>query len=226
MSHAAPPPTPAGSRRAALARLAGLGAAIAVAFALALLLLGHDADAVRRAVDGLGAAAPVGFVVLSAALTVALFPFPVQAAAAGVLFGTAEGTACAIAGGMLGAVCAFSIARRLGRAPVEGLQTPRLQRLLDEIGRRGFAAVLLLRVLPGVPRDAANYACGLTSLGLAPFAAATLIGISPRAWAYVALGGSLGSLGNTKSIVAVALLVAVGAAGLVLLARERASGRG
>ncbi len=85
-------------------------------------------------------------------------------------------------------------------------------------------AVLYLRIFPGVPRDLANYLCGLTSIGALPYAAATLIGISPRAYAYTALGGSLGDLGNTQSIVAVSLLVGMGLLGLVLVRRDARRG--
>jgi len=172
-------------------------------------------------VDGFGAWAPVGYVVLAAGLTCALFPFPVVAAVSGVLFGVIEGTLLSILGGWLGALAAFAIARRFGARPLATLAGERLRRGLDAVSERGFSAVLLLRVVPGVPRDLANYLCGLTTIGALPYAAATLIGISPRAYAYTALGGSLGDLGSTQSIVAVSLLAAMALLGLVLLARER-----
>lgn len=207
-------------RRARWLRLAGLAGALAVAFVLAVVAFGRDAGAVRDAVEDLGAAGPVAYVALLTALTVALFPYPVAAAAGGLLFGVAEGTAYAVLGGVLGAVVAFELARRLGRTPVDGLAGPRLRALLDGVGRRGFAAVLLLRVVPGVPRDAANFLCGLTSVGLVPFTAATAIGLAPRAYAYVALGGSLGDLGSTQSLVAVGLLVAMALLGIILLLRD------
>jgi len=188
---------------------------------LVLLALGRDGDELRRTVDGAGAWAPVAFVALAAGLTCALFPFPVVAGASGVLFGVTEGTAYSILGGWLGALAAFAIARRFGAGPLEALAGERLRRGLDAVSERGFAAVLLLRVVPGVPRDLANYLCGLTRIGLVPYAAATLIGIAPRAYAYTALGGSLGDLGNRQSIVAVGLLAAMALVGVALLARER-----
>lgn len=209
------------TRRVARLRLLAVLAAVATSFLLVVLLLGRDQAGVREAVDGAGGWAPFTFVILAAGLTCALFPFPVMAAAGGVLFGVTEGTLLSVAGGWLGALAAFAIARRFGAAPLAELAGERLTRLLAAVSARGFSAVLLLRVVPGVPRDVANYLCGLTSIRLAPYAAATAIGISPRAYAYAALGGSLGDLGSTQSIVAVSLLVAMGALGLALLARER-----
>jgi len=213
-----PPSTP--ERRAALLRLAALAAAGAVAFGLVLLVVGRDPAEVQRTVDGFGGWAPAAFVVLAAVLTCAFFPFPVIAAASGVLFGIAAGTALSVLGGTLGALAAFAIARRLGAAPVAALAGERLRRLIGAVSTRGFVAVLYLRIFPGVPRDLANYLCGLTRIGVVPYAAATVLGISPRAYAYTALGGSLGDLGSTQSIVAVSLLVAMGLLGLVLVRRD------
>ena len=93
------------------------------------------------------------------------------------------------------------------------------------IERRGFVAVLYARIIPGVPRDLANYAFGLTRVSLAAFTAATVIGIAPRAFAYTALGGSLGRLDSTESVLAIATLVAMGVLGLVLVRHDLRAAR-
>ena len=219
------PPSSAPDRRAAAARLAGLAVAVAAAFGLGYLLVGHSAAEIRRTVDGFGALAPVGFCVLMVALTCAFFPFPVMAAASGILFGVAGGTALSILGGTLGAIAAFAIARTFGAGPVATLAPERLRRLIEAVGRRGFVAVLYLRIFPGVPRDLANYLCGVTTIRPLPYAAATLIGISPRAYAYTALGGSFSDLGSPQALVAVGLLVAMALLGLVLVRRDVVASR-
>ena len=200
--------------------MAALAVIVASACALAIAALGADPAAVRSAANDMGTWAPIAYVALCVVLTVALFPFPPQAAAAGLLFGIAEGTICAILGAALGAIAAFSVARRFGRAPFDYLAGRKVRFLLDEVARRGFAGVLLVRVIPGVPRQPANYLCGLTPVGLRPFALANLIGMAPYAYAYVALGGSLGDLGNTQSLVALGLLIALALLGVGLLVRE------
>ncbi len=193
-----------------------------MAFALAALLVPHSAEDLRGAVADLGPLAPVAFVLATAALTCALFPFPVLAAASGLLFATALGTVVAIAGGLAGAVAAFLIARAGGARPLAALAGPRLRRLLAGIGRHGFVAVLYLRIVPGVPRDLANYAVGLTSVGLSTYTAATALGLAPRAFAYTALGSSfsLGRLTSPEAVAAVAVLVGLGLLGLLLVARD------
>jgi uncharacterized membrane protein YdjX (TVP38/TMEM64 family) len=208
-------------RRVALHRLAVTVVAVGVTFVGGLVLIGRSPGEVQDSVDRFGSLAPVAFCVLTVGLTCAFFPFPVIAAAGGVLFGVAAGTALSVAGGTLGALAAFAIARRFGAAPVQALAGEALRRLIAAVGRRGFVAVLYLRIFPGVPRDLANYLCGLTTIGVLPYGAATLIGITPRAYAYTALGGSLGDLGSTQSVVAVVLLIGLGLLGLGLVARDR-----
>ncbi len=208
------------SRRAAAWRLAALVVVVALAFAVVLLALGRSAADVRDAVGGAGGWGPVLFVALVAGLTVAFFPFPLMAAAGGLVFGVAEGTALAVLGGSLGALLAFGLARTVAAGPVTALAGARLEPLQRAVEERGFVAVLYARIFPGVPRDLSNYAFGLTRVGAAAFATATVLGIAPRAYAYTALGGSLGSFDSAQSITAIALLVTMGLLGLVLVRRD------
>ena len=55
---------------------------------------------------------------------------------------------------------------------------------------------------------------------LRSFVAATVIGVAPRAFAYTALGGSLGDLGSPEAIVAVVVLVLMAVAGALLGGRD------
>jgi uncharacterized membrane protein YdjX (TVP38/TMEM64 family) len=206
--------------RRPLLRVVVFAVALAAVFVVVLVLVARSPEEVRHAADGAGAWAPVAFVALCAALTLAFFPFPLVAAAGGVLFGTLEGTLLSILGGSIGAVLAFLVARHGAREAVQSLVGAGLRRVLDAIERRGFVAVLYARIFPGVPRDLANYAFGLTRVGLGAFAAATVIGIAPRAFAYTALGGSLGNLDSTASVIAIATLVAMGLLGLALARRD------
>ncbi len=152
-----------------------------------------------------------------------LFPGPLLAGASGLLFGTALGFPLSLLSAVLGASMAFLIARHVGRDAVERRAGPRVARLREGIGRRGFVAVLYARIVPGVPYSLVNYAAGLAPIGLATFAGATALGAAPRAFAYTALGGSLDDLGSPEAIAAIAVLVALAVGGLVIL-RLRPSG--
>ena len=171
----------------------------------------------RDWVDDAGVWAPIAFVAISGALTVAFFPGPLLAGAAGLLFGTALGFPLSLAAAVLGASAAFLIARAVGRDAAERVAGRRIGAVRDAVGRRGFLAILYARILPGVPYNLVNYGAGLTAIRLPVFAAATALGAAPRAFAYTALGGSLDDLGSPEAIAAFAVLIVMAVGGLVAL---------
>ena len=215
-------------RRSALLRLALLGLGVALAVAIVVLVVRPTPGAVRDRVadvrdwaDGIGPLAPLAFIAVSATLTTMMFPGPLLAGASGLLFGTALGFPVSLTSAVLGASMAFLIARSVAPDAIEHLAGPRLAALEELVSRRGFVSVLYARIAPGVPYTLVNYAAGLTRIPLALFAAATALGAAPRAFAYTALGGSLGDLRSPEAAIAVAVLVVMGSVGLVLLYRER-----
>ena len=212
-----------GARRVAALRLVVLGATLAACVAVLALSGSLSADRVRDWVNGYGAAGPLVFIAVSASLTVVLFPGPVLAAASGLLFGTALGTPVSIVSATLGATLAFSLSRWWAHDAVVALAGPRLMALRAWVGRRGFLTVLYARIVPGVPYTLVNYAAGLTPIALRSFVAATAIGVAPRAFAYTALGGSLGNLDSPEALAAVAVLVLMALAGVALARREARS---
>jgi uncharacterized membrane protein YdjX (TVP38/TMEM64 family) len=201
-------------------RLLTLVLVVGSAFAVVALSGSLSADGVRDRVDGLGAAGPLLFIPLSACLTVALFPGPLLAGASGLLFGTALGTPVSIVSATLGATLAFGLSRWWAHDAVQQLAGPRLNALRAWVGRRGFLSVLYARIAPGVPYSLVNYAAGLTPILLRSFVAATAIGVAPRAFAYTALGGSLGDLGSPEAIVAVVVLVLTALVGAAVGGRD------
>jgi uncharacterized membrane protein YdjX (TVP38/TMEM64 family) len=207
-------------RRRALLRLALLGGLVTAGLVAVAASGSLSAGRVRDWVDGYGVAGPLAFIVLSALLTVVLFPGPLLAGASGLLFGTALGTPVSIIAATLGATLAFSLARWLAHDAVEELQGPRLAALRAWVGRRGFVSVLYARIAPGIPYNLVNYAAGLSPVRLRAFAAATALGCAPRAFAYTALGGSLGDLRSPEAVVALVVLVVMALAGLVLARRD------
>jgi uncharacterized membrane protein YdjX (TVP38/TMEM64 family) len=222
------PPSGAPGSRSALVRFAALALGVAAALALILLVVRPtpgDVRAwtgdVRDWADSIGPLAPLLFVAVSASLTPLMFPGPLLAGASGLLFGTALGFPVTLTSAVLGACLAFLISRYLAGDAVEQLAGPRLQALEALVSRRGFVSVLYARIAPGVPYTLVNYAAGLTRIPLAVFAAATALGTAPRAFAYTALGGSLGDLRSPEAVIAVAVIASMWLIGLVLLVRER-----
>lgn len=205
-------------------RLGALAAAIIAAFVIFAVSGGLSADKVRDWMSGYGAAGPIVFIFVAAALNCAAFPGPLLAGAAGLLFGTALGTPVAIVSTTISAIAACLIGRFVAGDVVERLGGARVKQLARFVEQNGFLSTFYVRLLPGVPFTAYNYAVGLTRISVAAFGLATLIGCAPRTFAYVALGGSFGNFTDPTTIVAIAILVVMALAGAIF-AWGQATGR-
>lgn len=195
--------------------------------ALIGILAGADvsAEGIRRRGDDLGVLGPVLFIPLAVALNSLFVPFPALAGAAGLLFGVALGTALSIPTVALAAVVQMLIARRTAGTRAGALVPARARRFDEFLERRGFFAVLYLRLVPGLPFIVLNYAAGLTRLRAWQMGVGTGLAKAPRVWAYAALGGSLGDLGAPEAKIAVGLLVLMAVIGAILARRELAAER-
>ena len=92
--------------------------------------------------------------------------------------------------------------------------------LATSVRRHGTLAVVAQRLAPVAPDGPFNYAFGVAGVTAWPLVLGTLIGSAPRAFAYTALGGSLGDLRSPAAIVALVVLVGMALAGAVLLRRD------
>jgi len=202
-------------------RLGLLGVALAAAGIAAALVGTPGSDEIERAVDDAGGAAPLAFVAAYAILTLLLVPGALLTAAGGALFGVVAGTALSVIGATLGATGAFLIGRRLGRRDVERIAGPRLRALDGFAERNGFLAVLYVRLVPVFPFNVLNYAAGVTAVARRDYIAATALGIIPGAFAYAALGGSIGDPTSPEFLAAVALAIALAIGGTVVARRRR-----
>jgi uncharacterized membrane protein YdjX (TVP38/TMEM64 family) len=130
-------------------------------------------------------------VVVSALLGAALVPGPVLAAVSGILFGAVLGTVVTIAASVLGAVVALLLARHGAGRQFAEVSGPRMQALTRLAERHGVVAVIVQRLIPGVPDAPASYLFGLLGVRVWQIALGTAIGASPRAFSYTAVGASL-----------------------------------
>ena len=111
---------------------------------------------------------------------------PIQLAAS-YLFGVLKGYLISIIGAVIGAFIAFYIARILGK---DALETIFEKEKVNDYHRKlnsgkGLTAVLLIYMIPGVPKDLVAYVAGVSDMRIRPFLIVSTIGRSP---------GMLGSL--------------------------------
>ena len=164
------------------ARLALLTAVLLVAFVAFGVFGVVSREELRDWVEPLGAwGAPV-FAVVSAVLGCLLVPGPLLAAVSGVLFGTWVGFLVTLASSVLAALIAMTVGRMVGQAD---------WRHRDLLRRRGLWAVIVQRLVPGLPDTPFNYAAGVAGVRVHHLALGTAIGVAPRALGYAALGSWL-----------------------------------
>jgi uncharacterized membrane protein YdjX (TVP38/TMEM64 family) len=202
-------------------RLLGLLAVAVPAVGAAALLLPHSPTGLRELVVALGPAAPAIALGAWVVLTPALFPGAALAAAGGLAFGILGGSALAFAGAVAGGLAAFALARTAARGPAERLiaRSHKLASIDSLLARRGFAAILASRLMPGVPATALHYAAGVSQVRPRAFAAAIAVGALLRTVPYAVLGTGLAS-GSTVALLVAGGSIALGAVAAAGLARH------
>ena len=125
-----------------------------------------------------------------AALAFLGVPQFVLIAAAVVAFGPWPGFAYSWVGTMVSALVGFGLGRGFGARMVRDLKSPSVERFAALVARNGFAASLIVRLVPFAPFVVVNMAAGATSIRLLDFAAGTGLGIVPKI-ALTTFGGSV-----------------------------------
>jgi uncharacterized membrane protein YdjX (TVP38/TMEM64 family) len=188
------------------ARLAALRSRgwLAAARALALVLVGLGSAAVawrsRGSLDpvalsaaiGRYPAAPLAFLAIQLAASLLFVPRTLLALAAGLVFGMGWGLVWAAAGGALGSIAGFLLARFVNGGLIELESLRRIGPYLERAERGGWRTVAALRLIPVIPHTLANYAFGLSRVPLLPYAIGSLLGQLPLTVAYVDLGAAGG----------------------------------
>lgn len=163
--------------------------------------------------DGLGAWAPIAFILMWIASAVFFLPGLPLTIAGGLVFGSVWGTIWTTVGANLGAVAAFVVGRFLARGMVERrmASSERLQHIDAGVRRHGWRMLLITRLVPVFPFNIQNYVYGLTDIRLSTFVLVSLPAMLPATIAYTFAAGSLrtGDLGTTFWFLGIAALLFV-----------------
>lgn len=101
-------------------------------------------------------------------------------AAAVVAFGTVRGFAYSWIGTMASALVGFYLGRLAGARVLERFSGDGVKRFMDHVGRNGFFASLVVRLVPSAPFIVVNMAAGVTPMRALDFSLGTAIGILPK----------------------------------------------
>lgn len=163
---------------------------VAILFVAAFLMHKIGISELREIIGEHAIFAPLIYVVCFAILPIFLFPVPILAVVAGAAFGLLAGSVYTIIGAMINSVLMFYIARFLGFKAFSELVQSSKSKILKTLGKSGgkFSLILILRLMPLVPYNALNYACGLMNVSLRDYILATFVGIVPATFIMVNLG--------------------------------------
>ncbi|QPH95389.1 TVP38/TMEM64 family protein [Campylobacter concisus] len=155
--------------------------------------------------------APMIYVLCFAILPIFLFPVPILAVVAGAAFGLFAGSLYTIIGAMINSVLMFYIARFLGFRAVSDFTQNSKSKILKTLGEPGgkFSLILILRLMPLVPYNALNYACGVMNVSLRDYVVATFVGIVPATFIMVNLGEKALNMRSNGFIIACVLMAAL-----------------
>lgn len=208
-----------------------LFAVVAAAFAfridryLTLDVLRDNRAALLTFVESNRLTAALGFMLAYAGVVALSLPgASIMTLAGGFLFGVGLGASLTVVGATVGAAILFLIARSALGDVLRQRAGPFLARMADGFSKDSFSYLLFLRLVPAFPFWAVNLAPALLGMRLAPFVAATALGIIPGTTVYSAFGAGLGRVFdaggevNLKAVFSPTLIAAlVGLAVLSLL---------
>ncbi|HEX3699288.1 MAG TPA: TVP38/TMEM64 family protein [Phenylobacterium sp.] len=134
-------------------------------------------------------------------------------AAAVVAFGAWAGFAYSWIGTMVSSMVGFYLGRLAGARTLKTFSGEGLRQFMDLVGRNGFFASLIVRLVPSAPFIVVNMAAGVTPMRVVDFAFGTAIGIVPKIALTCFAGNSLARLlkgqGGANHIAAIVGVVVV-----------------
>jgi uncharacterized membrane protein YdjX (TVP38/TMEM64 family) len=155
---------------------------VGVVFVFGAQFLGFSGEATVERWMGAGVgplALPVAVAAFAALAFIGVPQFMLIAAAV-VAFGGSLGFAYSWIGTMVSAMIGFYLGRVAGGRTLAAISTGGVQQFMDLVGRNGFLASLIVRLVPSAPFIVVNMAAGVTPMRMRDFALGTAIGIVPK----------------------------------------------
>ena len=173
--------------------------------ALAWLLTWFTPPDVHRIDDWIssfGSYAPAAYIVAYIIGAILFSPGSLLGLAAGALFGPIWGALLNLCGATLGATVSFTLSRYFFRDWIQRRRSRVLVKFLDGVNSEGWRFVALVRLVPIVPFNLANYALGVTRIRLVQYVLTSFICMAPGAVAYswVGYAGRQAMLGDEATI--------------------------
>ncbi len=188
---------------------------VGIVFLFGAQVLGFNGEATVERWLGVAADGPWALPVAVAAFAILAFigvPQFVLIAAAVVAFGALQGFAYSWIGTLVSSMVGFLLGRLAGARTMQVFSGEGVGKFMELVGRNGFLASMIVRLVPSAPFIVVNMAAGVTPMRVRDFVAGTAIGIIPKIAITAFAGNSIvkamsgGGLKHVGWLVAVAVL--------------------
>jgi uncharacterized membrane protein YdjX (TVP38/TMEM64 family) len=133
-------------------------------------------------------------------------PQVVMIAAAAVVFGPYAGSLYSWIGTFVSALIGFELGRLFGGRLIRDLNSRGVDRFIALVGRNGFMASLIIRLVPAAPFIVVNMAAGTARVRRRDFALGTALGIVPKILLTAFAGGTVKAAFSGGGLLEIALL--------------------
>jgi uncharacterized membrane protein YdjX (TVP38/TMEM64 family) len=193
---------------------------ITVLVAVALLAPLPTPVELRDWAESVGPWFPLAFLMAHIVATVVPVPRTAFTLASGLLFGPVLGIVIAVVASTASAMIAMLLVRTAGWQLNRLVRHRSIDTVDERLRKRGWMAILSLRLIPVVPFSAINYAAGASAMGVLPYGLATVAGLLPGTAAVVILGDALA--GHPSPLLALVSLSigSLGVTGLIVEIRH------
>lgn len=170
-----------------------------------------DPDEVRNIINSYGQYSILVFILLQMLQVVVFFiPGEIVQVAGGYIFGTVSGSIISLIGICLGSIIIFMICNIYGKPFVERIISKRHLTFFKRILKLGSVnyIVFLLYLIPGIPKDALAYICGISDISLKNFIIYSTLGRFPGIFLSAYFGAKIGT-DNKLILIGIAVVATV-----------------
>lgn len=170
-----------------------------------------DPNEVRNIINSYGQYSILAFIFLQMLQVVVFFiPGEIVQIAGGYIFGTISGSIISLVGICLGSIIIFMICNIYGKPFVERIISKRHLNFFKKILKLGSVnyIVFLLYLVPGIPKDALAYICGISDISLKNFVVYSTLGRVPGIFLSAYFGAKIGT-DNKLLLIGIAIVATV-----------------
>lgn len=164
--------------------------AILLIIATILILKTFNPKNVRETILSRGKWSIIVYILLWTILPIGFFPVPVLAISGGLGFGFVMGSLLTLIGASFNMAIMFLLSRFIFRDAAEKFVSKyeKGKKILEIPEEKLTMGIFIARVLPLIPYNLINYACGLTKVSFIGYTVSSVLGILPGTLVYINMG--------------------------------------